>query len=422
MTSNEQHPTIIQTAREMSGAGRVLILGTFVNNLASFLNAFLVLFLIHRGFSPWQAGLALAGLLVGRVFGTAVGGTLADRVGYRWTIIGSMGVGAVLIVALVHAPDPWTAAAVACATGVAAQAFRPASMAWLVDLTPKRQQVMVFAMYRLSFNIGSTVGPLLAALLLRYSYDLLFYADAATSLGFCLIALVVLPADHARDADDADPADEPDRPATKKTGYREVFADRRFLLVTGGLFFTAIAYIQMSAALPLYVTGTGHTEQVYAILLSVNGFIVIAFEIFLSKWLQRLPIGLPMAAGMALLSLGHLLYLAPSTVVLLVIATVTWTFGEVVAAPSMMAYPGLVAPDRLRARYIAAATVPQQIGYAIGPMVGVAAWNLWGSTVWVITGACAAVATVLVLLGAGLGRRPEPTPGPIVESEPVIAD
>ena len=37
-------------------------------------------------------------------------------------------------------------------------------------------------------------------------------------------------------------------------------------LVVLGLFVTAIAYIQSSAALPLYVTGSGHTEKVYAAL------------------------------------------------------------------------------------------------------------------------------------------------------------
>ncbi|MFD0538986.1 MFS transporter [Actinomadura luteofluorescens] len=166
-----------------------------------------------------------------------------------------------------------------------------------------------------------------------------------------------------------------------------------------------MAYIQSSAALPLFVTGSGHTEKVYAALLSVNGFMVIAFEVLLSKWTQRLPIGVPMALGMAMLGVGHLVYTGPSPVTMLILATVVWTAGEIIAAPSMMAYPGLVAPSALRARYIAAATVPQHVGYAVGPMIGIAAWHAWGSGVWVLTGACGLLAGLLVLAGAGVSRR-----------------
>ena len=419
MSTAAEHPTVTATVRSMSSTARLLIVGVFVNNLTAFLNAFLVLFLVHRGFSAWHAGVALAALLVGRVLGTAVGGAVADRIGYRWTIVGSMGTGAVLIVALVHAPTAWLAVLVAAASGLVLQAHVPATTAWLVELTPKNQQVMVFAINRLAFNVGATVGPLVAALLIAYSYRLLFYADAAASLAFCVIALVLLPADRARGgaaaaADSADAAD-------SRSGYRTVLADTRFMLVVAGLFCTAVAYIQMSATLPLFVTGTGHSERVYALLLSVNGFVVIALEVLLSKWTQRLPVGLPMATGMALLGIGHLLYLPSGGVSLLVVATAVWTLGEVVAAPSMMAYPGLVAPADLRGRYIAAATVPQQVGYALGPILGVVAWQLWGSTVWVITAAFAGLATVLVLAGAGVRpvvERPEPDAGPRPDAEP----
>jgi MFS family permease len=407
VTSNE-HPTILATLREMSGTVRILVLGNLVINLAAFLNAFLVLFLTDRGFSAWESGVVLTALMIGRISGSAAGGAAADRFGYRRAIIGSMAATAVLTAALVHVPNVWAGALVAGGAGLTAQMYRPAALAWVVELTPKDRQVIVFSVLRLTFNVGSTVGPVGAALLLTYSsYDALFYVDAATSLAFGVIAYVALRSNPEPEGRSAK-SDEGER-----AGYRQVFADRRFMLVVLGLFVTAIAYIQSSAALPLFVTGSGHTEKVYAALLTVNGFMVIAFEVLLSKWTQRLPIGLPMAIGMAVLGIGHLLYTGPSPVTMLVLATVVWTAGEIVAAPSMMAYPGLVAPSALRARYIAAATVPQHVGYAIGPMVGIAAWHAWGSGVWVLTGACGLVAAGLVLAGTGVSRsRAEDEPEP----------
>ncbi|MFD0538987.1 MFS transporter [Actinomadura luteofluorescens] len=77
--------------------------------------------------------------------------------------------------------------------GLTAQAYRPAALAWVVELTPKDRQVIVFSVLRLTFNVGTTVGPVGAALLLAYSsYDALFYVDAATSLAFGVLAYVAL--------------------------------------------------------------------------------------------------------------------------------------------------------------------------------------------------------------------------------------
>jgi MFS family permease len=415
MTAGE-HPTILATLREMSGTVRILVLGNLVINLAAFLNAFLVLFLTDRGFSAWESGVVLTALMIGRISGSAAGGAAADRFGYRRAIIGAMAATAVLTAALVHVPNMWVGALIAGGAGLSAQAYRPAALAWVVELTPDDRQVIVFSVLRLTFNVGTTVGPVGAALLLTYaSYDALFYVDAATSLAFGVIAYAALRSNP-----------EPERRTAKSgggehAGYRQVFADRRFALVVLGLFLTAIAYIQSSAALPLFVTGSGHTERLYAMLLTLNGAIVIAFEVLLSKWTQRLPIGLPMALGMAMLGFGHLLYTGPSPVAMLVLATAVWTFGEVVAAPSMMAYPGIVAPAALRARYIAAATVPQHVGYAIGPMIGIAAWHAWGSGVWVLTGICALAAAGCVLAGADVSRRrpdPEPPEPAVTTSQP----
>ena len=52
--------------------------------------------------------------------------------------------------------------------------------------------------------------------------------------------------------------------------------------------------------------------------------------------------------------------------------------------------------------------MPQQAGYSVGPLVGVAAWEWWGDGVWLVVGPFALVAAVLVAIGAGLRRRPDP--------------
>lgn len=429
--TNEAHATVLGTVREMPRTVRVLVAGNLITNLAAFLNAFLVLFLTQRGFSAFDSGVAFTALMAGRISGTAVGGAAADRIGHRLVIVWSMLGSAVLTALLVHAPNLPAIVVVALLAGVFNQAYRPAAQAWVVELTPVNRQVMVFSFLRLTFNLGSTLGPLGAALVLAYaSYGVLFYADATGSLVFGLVALAALKPDARPEPDarpDLDARPDPGaRPegrepggtpeAPSRGGYRQVLTDGRFVLFVLGLFLTAVTYIQLSATLPLFVAHTGHGKQLFALLLAINGFVVIVFEVLLSKWTQRLPIGLPMSAGMALLGIGYLMYLGPSGVAFLVLATVVWTFGEVVATPSMMAYPGMVAPPALRGRYIAAATVPQQAGYSVGPLIGVAAWQWWGEDVFLVVAPFALVAAVLTAVGAGLRHRPAPLPEP----EPLV--
>ena len=67
------------TMKEAPAAARFLLLGVAINQFGAFLQAFLVLYLVHRGFSSAQAGFALGGYGIGAVTGVLLGGALTDR-------------------------------------------------------------------------------------------------------------------------------------------------------------------------------------------------------------------------------------------------------------------------------------------------------------------------------------------------------
>ena len=117
-TTTSEHATVFGTLREMPGTVRVLIVGNLITNLAAFLNAFLVLFLTQRGFSAFESGVAFTALMVGRISGTAVGGAVADRIGYRLVIVWSMIGSAVLTALMVHVPNLPSIVVVALLIGV----------------------------------------------------------------------------------------------------------------------------------------------------------------------------------------------------------------------------------------------------------------------------------------------------------------
>ncbi len=78
-----------------------------------------------------------------------------------------------------------------------------------------------------------------------------------------------------------------------------------------------------------------------------------------------------------------------------------------VAAPSVSAYPALVAPFKVRGHYLAAASASQSIGYAVGPALGAALFQHAGGGVWVACGVVGGLATVTALAGV---RQPGALP------------
>jgi MFS family permease len=388
----DEHPSVPQTLGRISRPVWLLLVGMLVNRLGSFLQIYLVLYLTHRGFGVYGAGVALGAYGVGSVLGVLLGGTISDRFGYRWTIVVSMSAAGALTALVVRLPDLPLIVSVATVIGVLAQAYRPASSALLMELTPEREHVMVFAVYRLAFNLGTTAGPLLGALLITYSYDLMFYVDAVTSVGFALFALSLPHSVAAR-------ADADGTPPPKRGTYLAVLADRRFVLFMMALLLNAVVYIQQVSVLPLQVASDGHRPGLYAALLSLNAVVVIVLELLLTSFVQRLPAKVATALGIGLVGIGMNLYVAGPAVAMFVVATVVWTVGEMVGTPTVSAYPGRVAPDGLRGRYVAAGAFAMQIGYAVGPVLGVAVWALWPDGVWWGCSAVTAVAVVAALTG-----------------------
>jgi MFS family permease len=383
------------TLRDSSIPVRAMLVGVLVNRLGAFLQVFLVLFLTNRGFTEVAAGIALACYGAGSFIGIVLGGALADRLGPRYaTLLSMIGTALLLIVVLYVRSLPAVYASVLLC-GLVAQLYRPAAAALLSELTPMHQQVMIYAIYRLMINVGTTAAPLLAAALITVSYDLLFWVEAGAALVYAVIAAITLPR----------------RPAKAKTpldggpqGYRAVLADRRFLLYLGALFVNALVYIQYVSTLPLTMQDAGFATLWYSLLISLNGFIVITCELLVTKVTQRLPIKLIVIAGFVLFGIGQSFYALPLGIAVFVVGTLLWTLAEIIGGPTMMSYAGVVAPEHLRGRYISAMQTMFSLGAAVGPALGVAGYELLGRDVWWLFGLTCLIGMVLALLGM---RRPD---------------
>jgi MFS family permease len=374
-----------RTLRELPRPVVVLLTGVAVNRMGSLLQIFLVLYLTRRGFSPSHAGFALTAYGAGSIAGVFASGPVSDRIGPRIAIVVAMA-GSGVLVALVPFVRSYPLIILVCLlAGAVAQLYRPAALAMLASLTPAHRLVVTSAAYRLGLNVGVMLAPLLGVALIGYSYTLLFLVDAITSVVFAVVILVALPTVRPA-VPDTGPDTRPQQAtaAVQRSTYRALLADRRFLIVLGAQLAVALAEIQYQSVLPLQIEARKLPTVLYAIVLSLNGIMVILLELPLTAYVQRLPIRLSMAGGCALIGFGISLFGLPAGAWIFIAGAVVWTAGEIISAPSTSAYPALIAPPILRNRYIAAMNTSQTLGYAVGPSLGTSVYQSAGSGMWLM--------------------------------------
>jgi MFS family permease len=396
---------VLATWRAMPRPAKALLAGVFVSKLAGFIQIFLVLFLTSRGFSSSQAGLALGLYGAGAILGTFVGGSLSDRQSARTAMLTSMLGSAVLLVSIVYLKNYLLLVTAIVLVSAVSQVYRPAAQAMISELTPGDRLVMVTALYRLCLNLGTSAAPLLGVALVSVSYDLLFWGEALAALVYCLIALFFLP--RRKPAARAAKPEGADRPGRPRSGYLEMLADQRYMFFLLGFLFLHLVYIQYTAVLPLAVKAAGLSTWWYAAAISLNGVLIVACEVWATKFVQTWSLRLSQGAGYALLAAGYGAYAIGMTPALLIIGTLLWTLSEIVGAPTVWAYPGLVAPAHLRGRYYGGLHSTYGLGSTIGPIVGIALFTSVGQQFFRYATVVGVLAVVVGQLGI---RSPETEP------------
>jgi MFS family permease len=405
------------TWRQTPRPARALLAGVFVNRLAGFLQIFLVLFLTDRGYSAGQAGLALGLYGAGSVVGTFAGGWLNDRLSARTVTLISMMGSAVLLASILYAGYYPLLLLVVLAVGVVAQLYRPAAQAMITDLTPTERLIMVTAMYRLCLNLGTTAAPLLGVALASVSYDLLFWGEALAALTYGLIALVALPRAPrvAPVTPAAAAAGQPAEPVAQppvRAGYLALLNDWRYLVFLVAFLLLCVVYSQYTAALPLAIVDSGLSTWWYGAVVTINAFIVVTCEVLATRWVQTWPLRLTQLSGFALLALGYGIYAIDIAPLFLILGTLVWTLSEIVGAPTVYAYPGLIAPAHLRGRYFGAMQSMFGLGSTLGPILGIALYAQVGQQMFMWTALVAVLATVIGRVGMRGPQRRDPAPEP----------
>jgi MFS family permease len=142
----------------------------------------LPLYVRERGGAPLLVGLVFAAGIAGSGLAQYPAGWLADRVGRRPLMVGSLLVFA-LVFPVYLLPMPVAAlAAVRFVHSLVGGAFTPAALALAADLTRPESRGRVFSQLRGSDSVGLLLGPALGGLLAGIRLEYVFLAGAVISL------------------------------------------------------------------------------------------------------------------------------------------------------------------------------------------------------------------------------------------------
>lgn len=364
----------------------LLLAGTFVNRFGSFVIVFLVLYLTRHGYSIPQAGVAVSAYGLGGLGAALAGGYLADRIGRRRTIALSMFSAAVVMIALSQTTDLTTVTVLAALAGFTSELYRPASSAYLTDLTKPGERVTAFALYRLAINVGAAAGPAVGGFVAERSFTLLFIGDAVTSAIFGAVALFAMPStSHTR----------PDK--TNGGSTREILADRSFMVFLAATTIGAIVYAQAYSTFAVQVTAYGFSSATYGMLISLNGLLVMLIELPFSAVTRRFHPRRVMAVGIFLIGAGFALVGLGESLALLVAAVVVFTLGEIVHAPVAGAFVADLARPAMRGRYMGAFGVCFGIALVLGPGLGTAVLHRSATALWTGCFVLGAISAILML-------------------------
>ena len=378
--------SLIAQLRALPRPAWILFLGTFLNKFGTFVVPFLTLYLTRNGFTAGQAAIALGAYGAGHFVASGLGGYLADTIGRRKTIVLSMFSVGITMILLSQAQSFSAIVWLTGLAGLTGELYRPAGSALLADLVPQGQRVTAFATYRLAFNAGWVFGPAVAGFLTQGSYFWLFVGDAITSILFGVVAWFALP--HGI------------RCQRTESGWSEalkvIARDRhlhQFLVASLAIGFV---FFQMSSTFGLHVTKQGIAPTWYGVILSLNGLLVVAFELLITTYSRRYPARKVMALGYVLIGAGFASNALATNVPAFVLAMVVFTLGEMAAMPVASAYVADLAPEHMRGRYMGMNGFVWALALVLGPSLGILLYEKSPSALWLGCGACGLLAALVI--------------------------
>ncbi|MFE1560330.1 MDR family MFS transporter [Streptomyces sp. NPDC058734] len=336
--------------------------------------------------------LGLAGWTVGLILGVRnfsqqgmflIGGTLADRLGYKPMIITGLALRIAGFATLGLVDSVPALIAASAATGLAGALFNPATRAYLAADAGERR-VEAFALFNVFYQAGILLGPLVGMVLTGVDFRVTCLVAAGIFAVLSIVQIRALPARRGNDA--AERADGPREGVLVQ--WRGILRNRPFLLFSVAMIGSYVMTFQVYMALPLEVRRVGGEggfgTAAVAVLFAVSGLSTILFQTRVTAWCKaRLEPGRALAWGLLAMGAAFLPLLAATALpvpesqlgtrllaaVPPVLAALLLAVGTMIAYPFEMDTIVRLCGDRLVATHYGLYNTVCGVGIAVGNLL-----------------------------------------------------
>ncbi|SBW28749.1 multidrug resistance protein MdtH [Candidatus Protofrankia californiensis] len=250
--------------------------------------------------------LGLAAWLVGFILGVRnfsqqgmflLGGSLADRLGYKQMIVAGLALRTIGF-GLLGFAGSLPALLVASATiGFAGALFNPAVRAYLSHEAGTRQ-VEAFAVFNVFYQLGILLGPLLGLALAAVEFRLVCLVAAGLFLALTMLQIRALPPHTGQHSGTT-------RALTRD--WQEVLANRPFLLFSLAMIGSYVLTFQVYLGLPLEIRRLTGSELGVMLLFALSGLLTVLGQLRVTAWAKaRWTPAQALQRGLGLMGLSFL--------------------------------------------------------------------------------------------------------------------
>ncbi len=353
---------------------RLLLVGTLVNKLGTFIVPYLTLVLLRDlHLREGAAARLLFAYGIGSVVSILAGGVVTDRFGRRRTLLVSLFGSGLLAVAmgLVRSDDLFVPLLVAF--GFIADLYRPAASAIISDLLPSSERASGFAGLRMAVNLGWASGTAIGGLLADWDWRLLFLGDGLTTLAYGVLVYFSIPETRPVVETAESVATTPDGAARGPVfgrGPSSPLRDGVFLATTASGFLFTFVFCCNLSVFPLTVTQSArYPAVVFGLLAALNGVLVAFLEISITQRLRPYRRLRTAALGSLLATLGFGMIGLVMHWAWFLLAVLVFTAGEIIASPQQIAFIADWAPPEARGRYLSLYQATWSVAFAVNPAI-----------------------------------------------------
>lgn len=348
------------------------------------------------GMSVTEIGGFFGVLAVVRSLVQAVGGEISDRIQRRNLLIFAQVCRALSFAALAITiywdMGFWPVAAALLVQTVFGSIFHPAANAMVADILPPKQRLDGYALTRSAGNFGWAIGPAIGGFVAAESYGLLFIISAVMAVASAVVfwAFVQVPKTTV---------------IQDRFRFKDLGTITRDPLLARHCILTLMLYLvvaQLIVPFSVYsVEMVGISQVQLGTLYTINGLLVVALQIPVTRLLGRYSLTAQMALGGFIYAIGYGLVGSLVGYEWFIMAIVIVTMGEIAMSPPSLTLLSRLAPDGRMGRYMGIYGVFMAAGWSLGPLYGGLALDLFSdepALAWAMISSLAALSGIGYLI------------------------